>query len=473
MYITDEGSIVARDLDIQALERIVGASNVSTRDADLDAHSIDESHSRPGRADVVVWPTTTDQVSALLAWAQQERVPVVPWSAGSSLEGNPVPSHGGLLLAMYRMNKVLEIRERDLQVVVQPGMVYAELNKELGRQGMFFPPAPGSSEVATIGGMVSNNSSGMRAVKYGVTRDYILSLEVVLAGGQVLRVGSNATKSSSGYDLVDLFVGSEGTLGVVTEVTMRVAGLPERVIAVTSSFPTLDGATSAVYETLRCGLDPAAIEILDAETMRITNEQQGLCLPIMPTLFVEFHGSNDGLAQEIDYLHDICDECGAVRFDAAEFTEAREALWRARREARESIKHTHPGKTLIGGDACVPMSRFGELISYAHALAVESGVRIYAFGHAGDGNLHTEAIVDGDDPASFALGEELTAKIIRRALEMGGTATGEHGVGLMKRSFMRQEHGAALDLMRTIKNALDPLGIMNPGKIFPEEQPTE
>jgi len=464
---------VLQSIDRQALERIVGTSNVSTRDADLDAHSIDESHSRPGRADVVVWPTSTEQVSALLAWAQQECVPVVPWSAGSSLEGNPVPCCGGLLLAMYRMNRIIEIRERDLQVVVQPGMVYAELNKELGRQGMFFPPAPGSSEVATIGGMVSNNSSGMRAVKYGVTRDYILSLEVVLAGGQVLRVGSNATKSSSGYDLVDLFVGSEGTLGVITEVTMQVTGLPERVMAVTSSFPTLDGATDAVYETLRSGLDPAAIEILDADTMRITNEQQGLSLPNVPTLFVEFHGSNDGIAQEIDYLREICDECGAVRFDFAEYTEAREALWRARREARESIKRSHPGKTLIGGDACVPMSRFGELVRYTHQLADESGLRIYAFGHAGDGNLHTEAIVDGNDPAEFALGEELTSKVIRRALEMGGTATGEHGVGLMKRSFMRQEHGAALDVMRAIKRTLDPYGIMNPGKIFPEDSAAE
>jgi len=306
-----------------------------------------------------------------------------------------------------------------------------------------------------------------------VTRDYILSLEVVLAGGQVLRVGSNATKSSSGYDLVDLFVGSEGTLGVITEVTMQVTGLPERVMAVTSSFPTLDGATDAVYETLRSGLDPAAIEILDADTMRITNEQQGLSLPNVPTLFVEFHGSNDGIAQEIDYLREICDECGAVRFDFAEYTEAREALWRARREARESIKRSHPGKTLIGGDACVPMSRFGELVRYTHQLADESGLRIYAFGHAGDGNLHTEAIVDGNDPAEFALGEELTSKVIRRALEMGGTATGEHGVGLMKRSFMRQEHGAALDVMRAIKRTLDPYGIMNPSKIFPEDSAAE
>ncbi|MCD6302757.1 MAG: FAD-binding protein [Anaerolineae bacterium] len=462
-------SFVIREKDTCALEAIVGPTNVSTRSADLDAHSIDESHSPSGRADVIVWPTTTEQVSALLAWAQERRVPVVPWSAGSSLEGNPVPIYGGLLLAMYRMNRVLDIRERDLQVVVQPGVVYADLNKELGRLGMFFPPAPGSSEVATIGGMVSNNSSGMRAVKYGVTRDYVLGLEVVLAGGQVIRVGSHATKTSSGYDLVDLFVGSEGTLGVVTEVTMRVVGLPERVMCVTSSFPSLQGATNAVYETLRCGLDPAAIEILDAETMRITNEQQGLSLPNVPTLFVEFHGSNDGMYEEVDYLREICEECGAIRFDMAEHTEAREALWRARREARESIKRSHPGMTLIGGDACVPMSRFGELVAYVHELVRASGVRIYAFGHAGDGNLHTEAIVDGSDSDAFALGEDLTAKIIRRALEMGGTATGEHGVGLMKRPFMRQEHGAALDIMRSIKTTLDPYGIMNPGKIFPDE----
>ncbi|MBC7236391.1 MAG: FAD-binding oxidoreductase, partial [Chloroflexi bacterium] len=255
--------------DVQALIAIVGAENVSQRQADLEAHSIDESWVDPHPPDVVVWPSSTEQVAAIVRYAAERRLPVVPWSGGSSLEGNPVPVRGGILLAMYRMNRILEINEDDLQVTVEPGVVYDHLNAQLRRMGMFFPPAPGSSDVATIGGMVANNSSGMRTVKYGVTRDYVLKLEVVLPDGRIIEVGSKAKKTTSGYDLVGLIVGSEGTLGVVTKITLRVIGAPEHVAAVLAVFDELDDATDTVYECIRFGLDPSAIEFMDEGTVRV------------------------------------------------------------------------------------------------------------------------------------------------------------------------------------------------------------
>ena len=458
------------DVDREALEAIVGPEGLSVRGADLEAHSIDESWFDPHAPDVVVWPTLTEQVSAILRYANAHGIPVVPWSGGSSLEGNPVPIRGGILLAMYRMKQVLEVREEDLQVVVQPGIVYDDLNAHLGRLGIYFPPAPGSADVATIGGMVANNSSGMRAVKYGVTRDYVLKLRVVLPNGKAIDVGSNAKKSSSGYDLLSLFVGSEGTLGVVTEITLRVISLPEKVAAVLASFEALEDATNTVYECVRYGLDPSAVELLDANTIRATNQQQDLALAEIPTLFVEFHGSDAAIEEQLDYLKELCEDNHCSSFEMATTAEARQKLWMARQEARESIKQSHPGRMLVSGDVCVPISRFGEMVKYVHEAAQRHDLLIYAFGHAGDGNLHTEAIVRREEAAEFARGLQATDEIVERALELGGTASGEHGVGLGKRQFMIKEHGGSLDVMRTIKAAIDPRGIMNPGKIFPEAQ---
>lgn len=456
------------DNDIKALVDILGTENVSTRTADLDAHAIDESWFLPHPADVIIWPSNTEQVSAVLRYAFEHTLPVVPWSGGSSLEGNPVPIRGGILLAMYRMKAILELREKDLQVVVQPGIVYDDLNAQLGRKGLLFPPAPGSADVATIGGMVANNSSGMRAVKYGVTRNYVLKLKVVLPDGSVITMGSNAKKSASGYDLLSLFVGSEGTLGVVTEVTLRLIGLPEKIAAVVASFDELNDATGVVYDSISGGLDPSAIEILDTATMRVTNQQQGLSLRESPTLFVEFHGNELGIGEQLDFLRDICEDHNCVEFQQATNTDARVKLWVARKEARESIKQTHPGCTMISGDVCVPMSKFGDMVDFVHDLGEREGLVIYAFGHAGDGNLHTEAIVRREVEEEFTRGLTATAAIVNHALDLGGTSTGEHGVGLGKRQFMVREHGASLEIMHAIKATIDPKGIMNPGKIFPD-----
>jgi len=453
--------------DITKLEDIVGQENVSIRGSDLEAHSIDESWFKPSLPEAVVWPSTTEQVAALLKYANAQRIPVVPWSGGSSLEGNPIPVHGGIVLAMYRLNKILAILEDDLQVVVQPGIVYDELNAQLRRLGMFFPPAPGSSDVATLGGMVANNSSGMHAVKYGVTRDYIMKLRIVLADGTVLDVGSRAKKSTSGYDLVSLFVGSEGTLGVVTEITLRLVSLPEQVASTVAAFDTLADATSTVYECVRYGVDVAAIEFLDTDTVRVTNQQQGLSLRETPTLFIEFHGNQANIEEQIEYLQEICEDNHCIDFQVGMTPEEREELWAARREARDSIKFSHPGKTLVSGDVCVPISRFGEMVEFVHQVSERTGLTIYTFGHAGDGNLHTETIVSKDNEEEVARGEQATREIVLKALELEGTVAGEHGVGLGKREFMTQEHGPTLQLMQAIKRTLDPRGILNPGKIFP------
>ncbi len=453
--------------DIRALQAIVGEDNVSAKGADLEAHSIDESWLDPHLPEVVVWPSSTEDISAILRYANDRGLPVVPWSGGSSLEGNPVPLHGGIVLAMYRLNRIIEVREDDLQVVVQPGVIYDDLNAQMRKRGMFFPPAPGSSDVATIGGMVANNSSGMRAVKYGVTRDYVMKLKVVLPNGEIITVGSNAKKTTSGYDLVGLFVGSEGTLGVVTEITLRLIGFPESVGVVLAVFDELSDATNTVYDVIRSGLDPSAIELLDAETVAVTNQQQGLSLRVTPTLFVEFHGAEAGVAEQVEYLRELCDDNNCTDFQSALSGDERDKLWKARKEAHDSIKFSHPGETMISGDVCVPLSKFTPMVEFVHDVAKRANVLIYCFGHAGDGNLHTETIARKEDPEQFARAMQATDAVIEHALQLGGTVAGEHGIGAAKRQFMAQEHGPSLDLMRAIKGLIDPRGIMNPGKIFP------
>lgn len=453
-------------MPIEELTAIVGADNVSVRESDLEAHSIDESHIPPHRPDVIVWPANTEQVARIVRLASELGLPVVPWSGGSSLEGNPVPVYGGILLAMYRMNQIIEIRENDLQVVVQPGIVYDALNAKLKRLGLFFPPAPGSAAVATIGGMVANNSSGMRAVRYGVTRNYVLKLKVVLPSGEIIDAGSATKKSTSGYDLAGLFIGSEGTLGVITEITLRLLGLPEAIASVVAVFDTLREASHAVYECVRYGLEPSALEILDTNTVRASNRQHNLGLIEAPTMFVEFHGPKAGIEDQLAYLKQICDDNGCRSYQVSLDAEKREELWRARSEARDAIKFAHPGKAMISGDVCVPISRFTEVVEYTQEVSAEVGLPVYAFGHAGDGNIHTEVIADRAIDGEFECAVEATNAIVRRSLQVGGTVAGEHGIGVAKAEFMAAEHGPALELMRQIKAIIDPKNIMNPGKIF-------
>jgi len=457
-----------REEDIALLRSLIpDPERVSVKGADLDAHSVDESYHQPHRPDVVVWAKSAQEVSAVLKFANERLIPVTPWSGGSSLEGNPIPVQGGIVLSLYQMNEVLEVRPEDLQVRVQPGIIYDELNKRLRRYGLFFPPAPASADVATIGGMVANNSSGMHAVKYGTTKDYVLKLEVVLPTGEIITVGSNAIKSSSGYDLVRLFVGSEGTLGVVTEVTLRLRGLPEKVMAATAIFNSPEDAARAVFETIASGIVPAALELMDEEVVRTVNLYKGLSLRQAPMLFLEFHGSAAGVQEEAEAAREICLDNGALEFALAESAEERERLWEARREAFNALKYLDPRFAVILGDIAVPISRYPEAVHQAYRIAEEEGVRIGTFGHAGDGNLHVAILMEKENEEAKRRAHRVNERVVEMAIGLGGTATGEHGVGIGKRRFMTMEHGDSLELMRRIKALLDPNGILNPGKIFP------
>lgn len=453
--------------NIDFLVGLLGSERVSTKEADLSAHSQDESFHPPHLPSVVVWPQSAQEISAILRYANDHRIPVVPWSGGSSLEGNPIPVKGGILLALYKMNRILEIREDDLQVVVEPGIIYDELNEQLARFGLFFPPAPASGDVATVGGMVANNSSGMHAVKYGGTKNWVLELEVVLPDGRIIRTGRPVIKSSSGYNLAYLFLGSEGTLGVVTEITLRVALVPERIAAV-ASFPNMEAAAQAIYEINRYGPMPAALELMDPETVRLVNEWLELELEVAPTLVMEFDGTPAGIAEELELIKETCEECGTTGFQTADNPTEFARLWQGRKQAHNACKYLYPDCTVQMGDIVVPISKYTEAVTKAYEFAQELDVRIATFGHAGDGNLHVDRIAGKDSPVERAKVENFNARLVEWAISVGGTSTGEHGIGIGKRRFMRQEHGAALDLMKAIKDLIDPNGIMNPGKVFPD-----
>ena len=447
------------------LTGLLGPERVSVNVSEREAHSQDESFHEPHLPDVIVWPESAEEVGRILQWANAHRTPVTPWSGGSSLEGNPIPVRGGILLAMYRLNRILELYEADLQVRVQPGIVYDDLNKRLSRHGLFFPPAPGSSDVATIGGMVANNSSGIHAVKYGVTSDYVLALEVVLPTGDVIHTGSRAIKSTSGYDLTRLLVGSEGTLGVVTEVTLRLRIVPEKVAAV-AVFPSPVEAAQAIYEINRYAPTPAGLEWMDAHMVALVNRWKGMDLPEAPTMVMEFHGTPEGARAEAEFVGEICRDCGCVDFQLGQSRAERERLWTGRKEAHNAVKHLHSDHNLAIGDIVVPISCYPGAIELAYTAGREHDIPVYTFGHAGDGNLHWEVLMRKDDPSAQARGDAVNAALINYAISVGGTATGEHGVGIGKRQFMEAEHGPSLELMKRIKRLMDPNGILNPGKIF-------
>jgi len=438
---------------------------MSTGESVLDLHSKDESFHQRRKPDVVVWPLQTEEISQILKMANEKRIPVTPWGAGTSLEGNPIPVEGGIVLDLQQMNHVLEVRTEDLQARVEAGVLYKELNQHLSRFGLFFPPDPGAS--ATLGGMVGNNASGVRTVKYGATKDYILGMVVVLPSGEVIRVGTNAIKSSSGYDLCRLFVGSEGTLGLATEVTLRLIGLPAEFMAAVVQFNPVREATDTVIQIMRSGLSPAALEFLDAQTVRVVNQFKKLSLEERPTLLIEFHGASAvGLKEELEIVKEICDEHRSLQFDSGIGREERNRLWEARYGVRESIKVNNPGFHPLVIDTAVPISKYSDMVEWGQKIAEKKGLKGYAFGHAGSGNLHMEIMGIPEEEAQWQKVREAEEEIVNFALECGGTATGEHGIGIGKKKFMKKEHGESLLLMKQIKKLLDPNGIMNPGKIF-------
>lgn len=450
---------------IGRLREIAGAEHVSTAGADLDLHARDQSQHPGHRAEVVVWPQEAEQVAAVLRLAHEARIPVTPWGVGTSLEGNPIPLCGGILLSLGRMDRIVAVHADDFQVTVQPGIPYKDLNEKLARYGLFFPPDPGAN--ATIGGMLANNAAGIRTVKYGASKDNVLRLQVALADGRLITTGSRSIKQSSGYDLLHLFVGSEGTLGVITEATLRLAPIPQHMTAMIVSFPTVEAAIETVVAVRGSGLDPAALEFMDETNTRVLHAA-GVDVDPHPTLLMEVHSAHaETLEQDIAIVREICEEAGALRFRATADNTERKQLWHARHNAYEVLQRMHPGKTFFIMDVAVPISAYPELIAYSRAAITEQGITGYMKGHAGDGNIHIE--LPFSDEAGYQQALEVNGLIVLKALELDGTATGEHGVGIGKARYMQAEHGPALDVMRALKGTLDPHGILNPGKIFPPE----
>ncbi len=447
-----------------ALTAIFSAAHVSTAQADLDLHAHDQSHHAGQRGEVVVWPQTAEQVAAALALANAQRIPVTPWGVGTSLEGNPIPLRGGIVMSFERMNRVVAVHADDFQVTVQPGVCHEDLNEQLARYGLFFAPDPGAN--ATIGGMLANNAAGIRTVKYGASKDNVLQMQVALADGRLIRVGSRSVKQSAGYDLLHLFVGSEGTLGVITEATLKLVPVAQHMSAALAAFDSVEAAVEAVVAIRGSGLDPAALELIDAAHAAMLRAAEGVDLSDHPTLFMEFHAAHEAaLTLGLEIVRDICVELGAISFRATTDTAERKKLWHARHSSYEIMVRTYSEDGFFINDVAVPISAYPALISYVEQLRREQNITAFMIGHAGDGNIHVE--FPFASAAEYEQRQQINDLIVRKALELGGTATGEHGVGIGKAKHMPAEHGAALDVMRAIKQTLDPRGILNPGKIFP------
>lgn len=452
---------------IKDLQSMVAPDRFSTGESNLDLHSKDQSHHTPSRPEAVIWPAGGVEVSEILKYANKNLIPVTAWGAGSSLEGNPIPLSHGLVLDFSQMNHVLELREEDFQVDVEPGIGYKDLNEKLRHKGLFFPPDPGAS--ATIGGMIANNSSGTRTLRYGSTKDYVLRLTMVTADGEMIDIGTRASKTSSGYDLIHLFVGSEGTLGIVVRATLRLVGLPEEFSAAIVTFPSVQAAGKAVFEIIRSGFDPAALELLAPECIEIINLNQDLGLTVSPTLFMEYHGpTKNQLAEVLGMVEEVCRDEGCVAFRGGMGREERDRFFKARHDLGEMIIRSDPDRLPISLDVAVPITAYPEMIALATGETENAGLVGYIFGHAGDGNLHVVIKGKAGDRKEWSVIDRVNDRIVSRALALGGTATGEHGVGIGKRKFMEAEHGKSLEWMKRIKSLFDPNGILNPGKIFPD-----
>jgi len=462
--------------DCGFLRDVLSDDQVAFTDATREAHADDwgtEATEKAETPDAVVFPETTGDVAAVLAVADERGVPVTPYAAGTSMEGNPVPAFGGISLDLTRMNGILDVRPDDFQIDVQPGALGSAVDEAVADHGLFFPPLPSSGDISTIGGMIANDASGMQTVKYGEVADWVLELEAVTASGEVFTAGSKAKKTSAGYNLADLLVGSEGTLAVVTRATLELAGRPDQIRGGRAVFPSLGDAADAVADAVRSGVDVAKIELLDETAGAMANDYFGLDLPNSAMIFVEFHADHN-VDDEIAFCRSIFEAHDALSFEIAGEDEMDE-LWEAREELAFALGSYDPDLTpLHPGDITVPISKLPDVIRYAKDLSEEYDLLVPCFGHAGDGNVHYTVLADESDEAIVERGEELYAAVVDRAIELGGTATGEHGVGMGKRDYLEREHGAVgVELMRRVKGALDPNDTLNPGKIFPETSEPE
>ena len=449
---------------LDALAARFGAQ-CSTAMAVREQHGRDESSFAAPPPAAVVFAEKTQDVADAVALASQYDVPVIPFGVGSSLEGHLLAVQGGISIDLGRMNQVLSINAEDLTVTVQSGVTRKQLNEEIRSTGLFFPIDPGAD--ATLGGMSATRASGTNAVRYGTMRENVLGLEVVTASGEVIRTGTRAKKSSAGYDLTRLMVGSEGTLGVITEVTLRLYPIPEAISAAICSFPSIEAAVRTVIQVIQLGVPIARVELIDVNTVRMVNAHSKLGLREEPMLLMEFHGSPSGVKEQAETVQELASEHGGKAFEWASTPEERTRLWTARHNAYFAAIQSRPGCRAISTDTCVPISRLADCLLDSVAEADASGIPYFLVGHVGDGNFHFGYLLDPDDPRERAVAEDLNHKLVSRALSLGGTCTGEHGVGLHKMGFLVTEAGVgAVDMMRTIKRALDPKNILNPGKIF-------
>ncbi len=447
---------------LDALSTFLG-DRFSTSKADLEAHAQSETFITAPPPEAVVFPETSKEVAEIVRICAEHRCPIIGWGAGTSLEGHALALRGGVTVDFTRMNKILSIDAEDMIATVQPGVTREELNQELRATGLFFPVDPGAN--ATIGGMAATRASGTTAVRYGTMRDNVRALEVVLADGRIVHTGTKARKSSTGYDLTGLMVGSEGTLGLITEITLRLQGQPEAISAATCAFDDIEPAIETVIATIQMGIPMARIELLDSPGVAAVNAYSKTNLPECPHLLIEFHGSDNAVEEDAQRFGEIAQEFGAKSFDWATKQEDRTKLWAARHNAYWALQAYRPDKQGMSTDICVPISKLAKAINDTTEAMQASGLTWSVIGHVGDGNYHVNMFIDPDDPSELALAKRLAEGMADRALELSGTVSGEHGIGFGKLKYMDQEHGEGWNVMGQIKRALDPDNIMNPGKM--------
>jgi D-lactate dehydrogenase (cytochrome) len=456
---------VAADLRSELLRLVPDERRVVDGESALDQHAADLSYHPPQRPDVVVYPESTAEVAAVLGYANAAGVPVVPFGAGTSLEGHVIPLRGGISLDLTRLNAIVALRPEDLTATVQPGVTRSQLEAAAGPHGLWFPVDPGAD--ATLGGMAATNASGTTTVRYGGMRQHVLALEVVLADGRVVRTGTRAVKTSAGYNLTNLFVGSEGTLGVITELTLRLHAIPDNIVVARAAFPSVEAACRAAASIIGAGVLVTRCELVDAMTIAALNAFAGMDFELAPYLFVEFGGTEAGVAGDLETTRELVEDEGGTGFVSEKDPTARAKLWNARHNALMASLALAPGLKSMTTDVAVPLSELAAAIEAARRALDESELRGGIVGHVGDGNFHVAFLLDPNDADSIAQAAALNAAVVEDALARGGTCTGEHGIGFGKLAYLEQEHGDLVPLFRGIKELLDPNGVLNPGKVVP------
>jgi D-lactate dehydrogenase (cytochrome) len=456
---------VAADLRSELLRFVPDERRVTDGESALDQHAGDLSYHPARRPDVVVYAESTAEVAAVLAYADANRVPVVPFGAGTSLEGHVIPLHGGISLDLTRMNAIVALRAADLTATVQAGVTRSQLEAAAGPHGLWFPVDPGAD--ATLGGMAATNASGTTTVRYGGMRAHVLDLEAVLADGRIVRTGTRAVKSSAGYNLTQLLVGSEGTLAVITELTLRLHPIPDHVVVARAAFPSAEAACRAAAAIIGAGVLVTRCELLDATTIAALNAFAGTSFPVSPYLFVEFGGSESGAAGDLATTRELAADEGADAFESESDPTARAQMWGARHNALMASLALAPGSKAMTTDVAVPVSELAAAIEHARRALDESGLRGGIVGHVGDGNFHVAFLLDPEDAPSIAQAEALNGALVDDALARGGTCTGEHGIGFGKLRYLQRQHGDLVPLFRGVKSLFDPHGILNPGKVVP------